>query len=180
LYAAPDPVSWFADEQARNAAENISCWELVTNEGHRDALLSALHSASSSITITSGDLTRSAVDPVFVRYLADAVARGVQVRVLWGFQGDDYEQRQATIQLVKELRERIAADPARFLINSEPKPVHAKTIVVDHSVSIVSSFNFLSYRGTRSGAHEMGVKTYSSRIAGELEQVIVQVLAPGV
>ena len=138
-------------------------WELVANEVHRDALLAALHTAQRSVTITSGDLTRSAVDAVVQGYLKEAVHRGVTVKVLWGSQTRDPDEQAQMAAFAAELQHTLGGD--RFVINPVHRPVHAKLLIVDGWVSVVSSYNFLSYRGLRFGAHELGLKIYSLALA---------------
>ena len=151
----------------RRAREPRVVWELVESSAHRDMLLNALHSATTSVFVTSGDLSRSAVDSVFRSYVADAIVRGVSVRMLWGSQTMDPEQQVEAESLARELHD-TWSDSGCFEINLTPGRVHSKLLVVDDWVSLVSSYNFLSYRGTRDGAHELGVKVFSSTIALQL------------
>lgn len=169
-------TSWL--ESLRNlhgtAGEAPSCaWETVTNQTHRDALLVALLTAERTIVVSSGDLTRSALDAVVQAYIRAAVNRGVKVTLHWGSQTRDPLEQQDADRLAQELQASLAAT-GRFSINLSPKPVHAKIIVVDGWVSIVSSYNFLSYRGLRSGAHELGIKIYSRWLSNEVESALAR------
>ncbi len=157
--------------EARDSSNKTVIWEIVENTLHRDLLLNALHSAKKCVVITSGDLSRSAVDSVFRSYVSDAIKRGVSIRMLWGFQGTEQKTREEAVVLAGELHASWN-DSGKFKINESPCLVHSKIVVVDEWVSLVSSFNFLSYRGTREGAHELGLKVFSSSIALELIRLV--------
>lgn len=164
----PTAVSVSRLQSALKAAREPSVvWEIVESSAHRDLLLNALHSATESLFVTSGDLSRSAVDSVFRSYVADAIERGVSVRMLWGSQATESEQRAEAESLARNLHDTWSSS-GRFQINIKPALVHAKLLVVDDWVSLVTSYNFLSYRGTRDGAHELGVKVFSASIALQL------------
>jgi sugar-specific transcriptional regulator TrmB len=167
---ASDPLTDFRD-WFDSLREPPCAWEIVTSEAHRDALLIALHSARRTVTVTSGDMTHSAVDSVLRSYIQAAVERGVTVRFLWGSQTRDQVEQEKAAALAAEMHESLGRT-GRFLINLAPKPVHAKLLIVDDWVSLVSSYNFLSYRGLRSGAHELGVKVYSRTVASQLEDLL--------
>ena len=170
----PDPLPAIR-EWIDTLREPKCAWELVANEGHRDALLAALHTAQRSVTITSGDLTRSAVDAVVQGYLKEAVHRGVTVKVLWGSQTRDPDEQAQMAAFAAELQHTLGGD--RFVINPVHRPVHAKLLIVDGWVSVVSSYNFLSYRGLRFGAHELGLKIYSLALARDLERLVNEALS---
>lgn len=167
---ASDPLSQFLDWHGQ-LREPVCAWETLTSEAHRDALLVALHTAQKSVTITSGDMSASAVDLVLVSYLRAALARGVRVRLLWGCQARETAEQVRVIEQAKQLHESLGGVGA-FVINLEPKLVHCKLLVVDDWVSVVTSYNFLSYRGLRSGAHEFGVKVYSHPLALKLSAIV--------
>jgi len=146
-------------------------WETLTSEAHRDALLVALRTAERSVTVTSGDMSTSAVDAVLVSYLRSALERGVRVRLLWGCQARDPGEQQRLSEQARELQA-ILGTARSFIINLQPKLVHCKCLVVDDWVSVVTSYNFLSYRGLRSGAHELGLKVYSHPLAVRLNSIV--------
>jgi len=167
-----NPQDWFQTALNEVWKQERSPWELVTNEEHRDLLLRALHTAERSIVVASGDLTESAADRVFRDYLSAAVKRSVNVTILWGSQAANDEPEAPWSQAVSEIR--AASKGKRDLVkfNEEPRPVHAKLLIIDDEVSIVTSFNFLSYRGTRSGAHELGMKIYNPALSAQLHEIV--------
>jgi phosphatidylserine/phosphatidylglycerophosphate/cardiolipin synthase-like enzyme len=164
---------WF--EALRTPA---AAWELVTDDSHRDALLNALYSAERSVIVTAGDLRRSAVDAVFTSYVEAAIKRGVAVTIAWGSQTRDPLEQQEMIAFAGEWSKQFASSPL-LRINSAPCPIHAKLLIVDGWVSIVSSYNFLSYRGLRLGASEVGLKLFSSPIARDLSYLVESAIQGG-
>jgi len=119
------------------------------------------------VVIASGDLTSSAFDNVLRAYLEAAVHRGVEVTLLSGSQTREPAEKERVTSLAGELQTALVARGS-FRVNLEPKPVHAKLLIVDGRTSVITSFSFLSYRGYRFGAHELGLKVYSSAIAAAL------------
>jgi hypothetical protein len=166
-----NPQQWFPAAMNNVWTRKRSPWELVTNEEHRNLLLRALHTAKRSIVLASGDLTDSAVDRVFRAYLSAAVQRGVSITILWGSQAAN-DAGASWSRAVAEIRAASKGRRDLVNINEEPRPVHAKLLIIDDEVSIVTSFNFLSYRGTPSGAHELGMKIYDPALSSQLHRVV--------
>ena len=57
---------------------------LIKTEEHRQLLLTAIGSASAELTLVSAWIGSYAFDDEVCRMLADAIGRGVHVRIAWG------------------------------------------------------------------------------------------------
>ena len=116
-------------------------------------------------------MSASAVDSVFVSYVRAALQRGVHVRLLWGCQARDTAEQDRVVEQARHLQTTLGTAGV-FFINLQPKLVHCKLLVVDDWVSVVTSYNFLSYRGLRSRSHELGLKVYSHPMAVRLNAIV--------
>lgn len=145
---------------------------IVRDAEHRRLLTSALTGARDRLVVTSDRIREEGAGRVFARLALEAARRGVTLKVRWGREVpeeelDDDAQRSAL---------RAGAIKAELgsacNINTNPAGTHAKLIVVDQSLALVSSFNFLSFGGTagseRTLAGELGVAVFDAHVVEAL------------
>jgi len=111
---------------------------------HPQLLRQALEEATTRILIVSPWIRAGVVDDKFVDLLTDALLRGVSVSIGYGLGDDDYvPPRDAAAR--DRLHELAAHHPN--LTIGELGDTHAKVLVLDSRFVVVTSFNWLSFRG---------------------------------
>ena len=121
---------------------------LETKQEHQDALFEQIRSARNTLCITSGWINDRVVNRDFLAALRAALKRGVLVAIAFGYASKHDPQPLASDaeRAFKELS-RIVRSTA---VNGKPRlfiaivPIHAKVVVRDAEVAIVSSSNWLS------------------------------------
>lgn len=139
------------DAQERLAAAEASIASIQVRQlevfEHAPLLQRALTSAQSRLLIVSPWIRAAVVDRRFVEDLEAALGRGVEVFMGYGLGGDEGasdRDKAAEINLL-DLAKR---HPQRFHM-TRLGDTHAKVLVVDQDFVVVTSFNWLSFRGDR-------------------------------
>jgi predicted transcriptional regulator len=120
---------------------------------HPPLLRDALTNAASRVLIISPWIMNSVVDSEF-RALAEALLqRNVDLYIGWGF-GDDSKSSPAAIRFFDDLSRRYRNFHWKHLGNT-----HAKVLLMDDAFVVLTSFNWLSFRGDadRTFRDEQGV-----------------------
>ena len=112
---------------------------------HRALLEEALAHAKSRLLIISPWIRSDVIDDNFLRLLRDRLRAGTSVHIGWGI-NDEGDERERTP--LKKLRE-LAKQYDRFILRRLGN-THAKILIWDDHL-VVTSFNWLSFRGDRSG-----------------------------
>ena len=141
---------------------------LIRTEEHRDVLLDAIAKASSELTLVSAWMNPRAFDSEVCRTLADAVARGVTVRIAWGLGAKG--RRGASAPRNRVQGENALAGLVRLIphghrqrLVSKLTETHEKFIICDDQFCAWGSFNWLSYRGERDSGYRRETSLYSER-----------------
>lgn len=138
-------------QASRDRIRSLPSGELAFLHGpqHRRALLRAVETAKNRLTILSGWVSVSVVDEQLLRALWDAIQRGVQVEVGYGFQGFSGETStsRAAERAIAALEQLDAAAKSRDLqggLRLHRFPNHEKIILIDSTTLICGSHNWLS------------------------------------
>lgn len=147
--------------QAEHAKEQVSAFfekhkkdyspEIVPTEAHRDLLKKALREAQERVTIIAPWMNRRTVDREMISLLRDCLRRGVTLQIGWGYPNSspqESDRQRSVVDLIKrDLRAGLAQHEASRLVVTEIGYTHEKILICDKSYGIVTSFNWLSYRG---------------------------------
>ena len=150
--------------------ERISQGEirLVHTEEHRQVLLDAISMASSELTLVSAWMNPRAFDEEVCRLLADAIERGVTVRIAWGMGTRGRGRAEAprnriqgenALAGLRQLRPR----GLQQRLVTKLLETHEKFIICDDRFCAWGSFNWLSYRGERDSGYRRETSMYSER-----------------
>ena len=147
---------------------------LIATEEHRPLLMEAIGRASSELTLVSAWIRPDAFDDELRRKLADAIIRGVTVRIAWGFgtnwsrstPGHKREEAQNNKRLGDDalaLLERMLPNDSRGRLKTKRIETHQKFIICDDLFCVSGSFNWLSYRGHQDRGYRLESSFYSER-----------------
>lgn len=141
---------------------------LIHTEEHRQVLLDAISMSSSELTLVSAWMNPRAFDEEVCRLVADAIERGVTVRIAWGMgtkgRGGaeaprNRVQGENALDGLRQLRPRgLQQRLVTKLIET-----HEKFIICDDQFCAWGSFNWLSYRGDRDSGYRRETSMYSER-----------------
>jgi len=128
----------------------------LRTEDHREVLERALKVARDEIIIISPWMNRRTCDDALCDLVADAVSRGVRIRIGYGITeraGDlDAGRNRAIAQKViwalkKSVAQKAHAGQESLLNIQKTRGTHRKILVCDRTFGVLGSFNWLSYRG---------------------------------
>ena len=147
---------------------------LIKTEEHRPLLIEAIDRASSELTLVSAWIRPGAFDDELRRKLAQAINRGVTVRIAWGFgtnwnrssPGHKREEAQHNKRLGEEALaqlERMLPEISHGRLVTNRVETHQKFIVCDDLFCVSGSFNWLSYRGHADRGYRLETSFYSER-----------------
>jgi hypothetical protein len=126
--------------------------DVLTTEEHRPLLVDALQSAREEVIIVSPWMNLRTVDGPLRDLIGRATARGVRVCIGYGFgsdrQGAESDRNRTNARAVIDNLQRAVGQVHReLLIFHDFKNTHEKILVCDRKYAVVTSFNWLSYRG---------------------------------
>jgi predicted transcriptional regulator len=130
-------------DEAETALERMPVRVLEVHE-HAPLLTRAMLSSSIRLLIISPWIRAAIVDKTFIDNLRKLLVAGVQVVIGYGI-GDDKAARERDRQAEKQL-ELLAADFDSFTF-ARLGDTHAKVLISDDAYAVVTSFNWLSFRG---------------------------------
>ena len=147
--AERDEILAALDEQKR-LFEEASGGEarLIRTEEHRPLLFEAAQRAASELTIVSAWVNSRTLDDELCEALAEAIARGVTVRIAWGMgtRGEKDRNRLKGNEALDRLARKIPKRDKHRLITRRTE-THEKFVICDDTFCAWGSFNWLSYRG---------------------------------
>ncbi len=112
---------------------------------HAALLRDAIDTARERLLIISPWIRRAVVNREFVKALQKTLGRGVSVYIGYGLGDEDEGEREWDTEAREEL-ERLAETSERFFLKRSGD-THAKVLIKDHEFFIISSFNWLSFKG---------------------------------
>ena len=141
---------------------------------HPPLLKRALEQAVERIIVISPWIRRAVVTREFVRAIRQALNRGVRVYVGYGLGESDKNEKRRDVEAREEL-ERLAVERELFVFRRLGN-THAKILIMDRSFFVISSFNWLSFKGNpnQTFREEWGTLVAVPSIVDEYFQRIVE------
>lgn len=140
---------------------------LLTTFEHRPVLLQALREAKRNVIILSPWLKTDAMDLEVMEGIEKAAKRGVSVAIGYGF-----HEGQPCIDphIEKQIKGMIQRLPARSLHLCRLGNTHEKVLICDDRFVVITSFNWLSFRGdeNRTLRQERGVYAEDAELVREM------------
>lgn len=133
-----------AVDRAKAALDALPVRPIATYE-HPQYLKDALEQAESRLLIISPWIRPAVVNHEFAKSLEAALDRGVDVRIGWGISQDERDGPDADPRALSRLETLAKTYPNLAL--RRLGDTHAKVLICDRSFVIVTSFNWLSFRG---------------------------------
>jgi phosphatidylserine/phosphatidylglycerophosphate/cardiolipin synthase-like enzyme len=161
--------------------------EFLRTEQHRGKLFQAVREAKQEIMIISPWMTPAACDENLCKLFAEAIVRGVRLRIGYHMGKDRYpgeaERNRHNVETVKRTMRkhvnRMAPSHSSDFLNDVVKTAgtHQKILVCDREFAITGSFNWLSYAGNQdAGYHqELSVLFQHPDPVNELAEIVLQV-----
>lgn len=162
------------DSETRSSAKEAakkSHHEIIRDKQHKTELLNAIEGANTSLTIVSGWIRSYIVDRNFLGLLKEALARGVNVFIGYGWQkSDGTHDSDRTVTEARQRLDKLAATAARKrgwgrLIIRE-NPTHEKVLIKDQDYVICGSNNWLSNKNFKN--QEQSIKIWDANLAREM------------
>jgi len=145
-----------AAREEQLSAQTDGALRILKTGDHRPLLLRAIDTAAVEITIVSAFINPKAFNNVICDKLFQALQRGVQVRIAWGFgttdrgrgRGREVERNRTRGQEALAPLEAMARKAGlAHLLTVKRTETHQKFILCDDKFVARGSFNWLSYRG---------------------------------
>lgn len=112
---------------------------------HPGVLEDAISTATTRVLIVSPWIRQAVVDDSFIRSVRRACERGVQVAIGFGLGEDDNAEKRGDAEARRKL-ENLANDVGALTVR-RLGDTHAKVLVKDSEFFVITSFNWLSFRG---------------------------------
>jgi len=143
----------------KDEIESIQVRPLAVYE-HTALLKDAIEHAEKRILIISPWIRRAVVNTNFLKSLRKALHRGVTIYIGYGLGNDDEDGNEWDIQARQEL-EKLVTTSERFFLK-RTGDTHAKVLIKDSEYFVITSFNWLSFKGDphRTFREEWGTVVY--------------------
>lgn len=140
---------------------------------HPAVLEEAISKASKRLLVVSPWIRRAVVDRNFLRSIRQACGRGVKVSIGYGLGSDDISEKAWDEEARQEL-EGLAKELALLQV-CRLGDTHAKVLIKDSEYFVITSFNWLSFRGDQSRPfrEEWGTMVRDSALVDELYGEII-------
>ena len=143
--AAPRPAEGAPPTTTEAPSTPAAAVRPVQTYEHPTLLTEALETSEKRLLLISPWLRRGVINDAFLAKLKAALERGVVVYLGWGMSASETDSPDADSGLVKELDE-FAKAYGGFRFERLGR-THAKVLVCDSRFVVVTSFNWLSFRG---------------------------------
>lgn len=131
-------------EEDESEANSRSAVRILTVAEHHPLLMDAIETATNRLLIISPWIRRDVVNEHFIEKLAECLDRGVTTYIGYGI-GDRDKNKEIDRECQRDLSRLASAyTNFRFLRLGN---THAKILLKDDAYFVVSSFNWLSFRG---------------------------------
>ncbi len=121
----------------------------ISTYSHPIVLKKTLTEATSQILINSPWITQQVIDASFKAHLEKALKRQVHVTIIYGFGGSQTGKSDIDSKTEKYFRD-LKKRYKEHLLIKETEGNHAKVIICDDKFMVVTSFNWLSFKGDKS------------------------------
>lgn len=150
--------------------------EKIDGINHYEFLLSSIEEAKHSIYILSGWLSNSVIDNTFITLLNNALKRGVNVYIGYGwqdFKGVHKDNYQALENLRGIYRNKMKFNYSGDILVSK-FPNHQKILIIDDKYIVVGSANWLSNKTYKN--EEFSFAIYSKKLSNEESHRIKKII----
>lgn len=159
-----------AQNQASRAAER-SRYEVIRDQQHKDELLGAVANAKTSLAIVSGWIRSYVVDRKLVGLLTEALARGVDVFIGYGWQrSDGTHDSDRSVTVARQRLEKLSTTAQRKTgwgqLTLKEIPTHEKVLIKDSDYVICGSNNWLSNKNFKN--QEQSIKIWDETLARQM------------
>jgi hypothetical protein len=155
--------------------------EFLQTEQHRGVLERALCDAKEEVIIISPWMNRRACNDDLCRLMANAVARGVCIRIGYGMgrerDADEAARNRSNTQQVKNTLNRLLPPALSHLLEMrETSGTHQKILICDRTFAVTGSFNWLSYVGKQDEGYrnETGTLFYAKQQVMDLAAIALK------
>lgn len=152
----------------------------VQDQEHRFYLKQVFEQAKYNILIVSPWIKSGATDGEIIRLMRKSVARGVKIAILYGMPLRDGETESDYIdgKVEKEfLKIQQSSGKGALHYEFSEDGTHAKVAMCDEKFCVVTSFNWLSYRGDRGFRLELGSFSKDKHFIKELRNTVIKQFA---
>jgi hypothetical protein len=129
------------EQQLKQIKTQTRISEVIHTYEIRQYLLKALKEAKNRVMIVSPWIKSNVVNEEFISALEATLKRKVQVHIIYGIKGSNFQNDNSSIYKLENLMNNYSNLTFEKTENS-----HRKQIVCDDKFAIVTSFNFLSFR----------------------------------
>ena len=163
-----------AAEAAQKELDKLTETIVETFE-HRAILESAIADSKQRLLINSPWINARAVTHQLLRLLEKRLRGGLKVFIAYGLDPDDKPQRPADRDALNALHGLQRSYPSLFRL-TRLGDTHAKVLISDSSLMVVTSFNWLSFRGdpNRTFRDERGIRVLNPKVINSMFDRIVQ------
>jgi phosphatidylserine/phosphatidylglycerophosphate/cardiolipin synthase-like enzyme len=130
-----------------NKLRNIQTGVLVYNLDHRKILRSSLQDAKRYIKIGTDRIIQQALTPVMLAAINDAIKEGIEIEIKWGREKnlnmgnpENVKLKASVLYLKNQVKNKIK-------INNTPSFSHAKYLILDNQLTMITSYNLLAFSG---------------------------------
>lgn len=118
--------------------------KILNTYDHRPLLIKALNESKEKVVIVSPWIKRSGLNSEVMRLIEDAIKRQVKVYIGYGIEGS----RDSDSRIISDLKELMSRKQyGKNLYFIELGNTHEKVLISDDDFVVVTSFNWLSFRG---------------------------------
>jgi DNA-binding MarR family transcriptional regulator len=167
---SPEPDRAGSRSASKDKSKSRTAVSILETYAHPQYLKTALTKSSERLLILSPWITHAVVDRTFTELLEKLLTRGTRVYIGWGLSKDEEAERNADPRSLRLLEKLADKDPNLSL--ERLGGLHAKVLVSDQAFGVVTSFNWLSFKGdpTRTFRDERGMLVTAPQLVDELFQ----------
>lgn len=155
---------------------NESNLEKIDGNKHYDFLLNSIKDSTHSVHILSGWLSDSVIDGQFSTLLNDALKRGVDVYIGYGWQDFKgvHNDNPRAVERLKNVNNYKKQEnyPGNIFVSKFPN--HQKVLVIDNRYVVVGSANWLSNKAYKNEEYSFAI--YSKELSTEESQRIEKLI----
>lgn len=158
------------EQEVESLRANQGSSRTITVQQHRPLLRQALSEAQQYVLIISPWIKQDATDQEIISLIDKATRRGVYVLIGYGIDPHRGQTRQDALDpRVEEQFTKIKAGPGGSKFSYEYfKDTHEKILVWDNTSCVVTSFNWLSFRGDKGFRKETGIFSQEPSVINDL------------